>query len=81
MPGHVRAGMAVQQHHRLSLAAVPHAERHVADIHAVQAEAIEHGRTYPGDPDRTAARHLRVRVRLAVHAYVPTSYCRHNVLS
>ena len=35
-------GMAVQQHHRLPLAAVPHAEHHVADIHAFQTEAIEH---------------------------------------
>jgi hypothetical protein len=34
--------MAVQQHHWLSLAAVPHAERHVADVGAAQLEAIEH---------------------------------------
>jgi len=34
--------MTVQQHHRLSLAAVPHAERHFADIDAVQLETIEH---------------------------------------
>src|SRR5271170_838389 len=34
--------MAVQQHHRRPLAAVSHAERHVADIDVLQLEAIEH---------------------------------------
>jgi hypothetical protein len=34
--------MAVQQHHRLPRAAVPHAERHLTDIDAVQPEAIKH---------------------------------------
>ena len=42
VPGRVRAGMAVQQHHRLPLAAVPHAERHLAGVDAVQLEPIEH---------------------------------------
>ena len=31
----------MQQHHRFPLAAVPHAQRHLADIDAVQPEAIE----------------------------------------
>ena len=47
VPGRVRAGMAVQQHHRLPLAAVPHAERHLADIDPVQLESIEHGSHLP----------------------------------
>jgi hypothetical protein len=34
--------MAMQQHHRLPLTAVPHAQRYLADIDAVQPEAIEH---------------------------------------
>ena len=42
VPGRVRAGMAMQQHYRLPLTAVPHAQRHLADIDAVQPEAIEH---------------------------------------
>ena len=45
--------MTVQQHHRFPFAAVPHAERHVADIDAVQLEAIEHEPHYPGAPART----------------------------
>ena len=47
VPGRVRAGMAVEQHHRLPLAAVPHAERHVTDIDSVQMEATEHGIRLP----------------------------------
>jgi len=39
--------MAVEQHHRLPLAAVPHAERHVTDIDSVQMEATEHGIRLP----------------------------------
>jgi hypothetical protein len=34
--------MTVQQHHRFPVAAVPHAERHVADIDPVQLEAVKH---------------------------------------
>jgi hypothetical protein len=34
--------MTVQQHHRLPLTAVPHAERHIADIDPVQLEAVKH---------------------------------------
>jgi hypothetical protein len=38
----------VQQHHRLPLAAIPHPERHLADIDTVQLEAIEHEPHLPG---------------------------------
>ncbi len=38
----MRAGMTVQQHHRLPLAAVPDAERHLTDIDAIQLEAVKH---------------------------------------
>jgi hypothetical protein len=34
--------MTVQQHHRFPVAAVPHAERHIADIDPVQLEAVKH---------------------------------------
>ena len=52
VPGRVRPGMTVQQHHRLPLAAVAHSERHLADINAVQLEAIEH---QPHLPMRSSA--------------------------
>jgi hypothetical protein len=42
--------MAVQQHDRFPLAAVPHAERHVADIDALQLEPIEHAPHLPMRP-------------------------------
>src|SRR5580704_367689 len=42
MPGGVRAGVTMQLYHWLSLAAMPHAERHIADIDVVQLKAIEH---------------------------------------
>ena len=42
MPGRVRAGMTVQQHHRFPVAAVPHAEPYIADIDTVQLEAVKH---------------------------------------
>jgi len=54
VPGRMRAGMAVQQHHRPPLAAVPHAQGHLADIDAVQPESIEHGPApTPRGPART----------------------------
>jgi hypothetical protein len=34
--------MTVQQHDRFPVAAVPHAERHIADIDPVQLEAVKH---------------------------------------
>ena len=42
MPGRVRAGMTMQQHHRFPAAAVPHPERHLADIDPVQLETLKH---------------------------------------
>jgi catalase len=40
--------MTVQQHHRFPRTAIPHPERHLADIDTVQLEAIEHEPHLPG---------------------------------
>jgi hypothetical protein len=48
--------MTVQQHHRLPLTAVPHPERHLADIDTVQLEAIKHE---PHLPTRSSANQAR----------------------
>ena len=42
MPGCVRPRVAVQQHHRLSVAAMPDAQRHLADVDIFEREAFEH---------------------------------------
>jgi hypothetical protein len=42
MPGCVRPRVAVEQHHRLAVAAVPYAQRHLADVDMLEREAFEH---------------------------------------
>ena len=42
MPGCVRPRVAVQHHHRLPVAAMPDAQRHIADADMLELEAFEH---------------------------------------
>lgn len=42
MPGCVRPRVAVPQHHRLPVAAMPDAQRHIADVDMLELEAFEH---------------------------------------
>ena len=42
VPRCMRPRMAVQQHHRLPVAAVPYAQRHLADVDIFEREAFEH---------------------------------------
>jgi hypothetical protein len=64
VPGRVGAGMTVQQHHRLPLTAVPHAERHLTEVDTVHLESIEHE---PRLPTRSNAN----RERKSHPAYPP----------
>lgn len=41
--------MAVLERHRLPGAAMPHAQRHLADVDIFELEAFEHGRSDPRD--------------------------------
>jgi FAD/FMN-containing dehydrogenase len=66
MPGRMGPVMTVQQHHRGPHPAVPHPERHLAQVHMLQAETVEHpskptnNRPFNG-AHRTAACALRRR--------------------
>ena len=50
MPGRVRPWMAMQQHHRLALAAMAHAQHHLSHVDMLEREAFEYEQLLPALP-------------------------------